>query len=128
MDPNTIEQSALLYEALTNQPVAISSTFEEVLALLRAQQPDILVEVSWKERRDREYHDRHQLILTRLEGDRIFFINALKTTKPAGTMIGGPEQGPLRRLEASGEESMETALFMTLFALGGKALIPGQAK
>ena len=60
---------------------------------------------------------------TRCEGGRLYFKHGLKTAGAAGQVVGGPGQGPRRRLEPNGDESMDLAGFFALFGQGGRALI-----
>ena len=119
--PNSIEQAQQLWAALTNQATQLSTDAQQVLAALRAGQAQVLVEVPWGEVRDGETHETHQLILKRLEGDRVYFINALKGNEPVGAVIEG--RGPRRRVEAGGLESMTVAEFGALFEFGGKGML-----
>lgn len=122
---NSIEQTAQLYAAMTNRPMGVSSSFNDVVKALQGNEPTVVVEIPWKERRDGDYHERHQVIVSRVAEGRVYFVNALKTVKPVGEVIGGVDRGPLRRVEPNGEESIEMPMFLTLFLAGGKALIPG---
>ena len=76
---------------------------------------------------DGETHDRHQVILTRLEQGRVYFLNALHASAPVGATIEGQGKGPQRRVEALGEESMALERFKALFARGGKAMLKTRA-
>jgi hypothetical protein len=96
------------------------------MALKRGEK-QLLVEVPWGEVRGGETHERHQLILTRLEAGRVYFINALHTDAPVGATIEGQGRGPQRRVEAMGEESMAVDRFRALFERGGKGLLKEKA-
>lgn len=121
--PNSIEQAQALFSALTNEPTHLTRSADEVLQRLQAGAKDILVEVLWGEERAGEVHDRHQIILTRVSADRVYFINALKSHQAPGSVIQGLGKGPERRVEPSGEESMKLERFVQLFEQGGKAMI-----
>lgn len=121
--PNDLQEAQRLYGALTNQPTRLTGSPHDVLAALRAGEENVLVELPWNEVRAGETHERHQLVLRRVEGERVYFINALKTPGAPGTELGGPEQGPLRRIEEAGEESMPLANFVTLFVGGGQGML-----
>ena len=123
VEPDSLEQAARLYTALTNEPMRISTSYDEIVKALQSGVKSVPVEIPWKERRGSDYHERHQVIVTHIADGRVYFINALKTAKPPGTTVGGVDQGPLRRLEPSGEESIETPMFLTLFMSGGKAML-----
>lgn len=121
--PNTIEQAQRLYEAVNNRPTRLTSSAEEVVQALKRGESQILTELPWGEVRHGETHERHQVILTRVEAGRVFFINALHTNAPAGVTIEGQGKGPQRRIEAMGEESMALDRFRALFERGGKAML-----
>jgi hypothetical protein len=121
--PNTIEQAQRLYEAINNRRTRLTTQVEEVVQALKRGESQLLVELPWGEVRNGETHDRHQLILTRLEAGRVFFINALHTNAPAGATIEGQGKGPQRRIEPMGEESMAVDRFRAVFERGGKAML-----
>ncbi len=125
--PNSIEQAQALFGALTNEPTHLTDSADEVLMALNGGAKDVLVEVPWGEERAGELHERHQIILTRAAAGRVFFINALKSGQAPGTLIQGTGKGPERRLEPTGEESMELERFVTLFKSGGKAMLQDRA-
>lgn len=125
--PQTIEQAQRLYQAVTNRPTRLTASVEEVLKALKRGETQILVELPWGEVRGSETHDRHQVILSRLEAHRVYFVNALHAQAPVGAVIEGLGKGPHRRVEALGEESMPVDRFSALFARGGKAMLKGRA-
>ena len=124
---NSIEQAQRMYEAVTNRPTRLTGSPDEVLQALKRGETQILVELSWGEVRGGETHDRHQVILTRLEQGRVYFLNALHASAPVGATIEGQGKGPQRRVEALGEESMVLERFKALFARGGKAMLKTRA-
>lgn len=122
-----IQKTKMLYEALIGEAARLGATVDEVLAALGTGQHPI-VEVPWGERVRGEIVDHHQLVLTRLEDQRICFANSLPNAHDAaaGAELGGAEQGPPRRMEASGEQSMSEEQFRQLMAQpGAEALLPG---
>lgn len=124
IQPNSIEAACRMYEALTGQRHRVTDRLEEVLGALKSGLKDVLVEVDWGEQRRGELHDRHQVILQRVAGGRVYFINALKNPGAVGDSLGGPDKGPVRRVEEHGEESMDEPAFVALFAQGGKGMLP----
>lgn len=123
--PNTIEQAQQFYHALTGRQTHLSASGAEVLSALDTETAPLLVELPWGERRGDELHARHEVLLTRFANGRIYFINALKTDLPVGSIIEGHEKGPTRRIEPAGEESLDLESFLTLFNAGGTAMIRG---
>ncbi len=112
-----------LYEGVLDEPAGISSSFEEVGNRLIRGERGIIVDVPWDEKRE-DYFQRHQLVLLRIEGDRLYYINPLPRPEGAiGEVGGSPGAGPLRRLEPNGEESIGLELFRTIFSAGGRALL-----
>jgi hypothetical protein len=125
VQPNSIEQAQSLYRALTNQERPLTDSPEALVQALRDGQTNLLVELPWGEVRDGEVHELHQVVLTRFEDRRVYFINPLKGQESVGTVLEGEGKGPQRRIEAHGEESMDLVRFVALFANGGKALLKG---
>lgn len=120
----SIEQTQALYQAALGKATRLTASAEDLKKLLSAGKTPVVVELAWGQVVNGVSHDRHQVLPTRVEGQRIYFINALKTAASPGGEIEGPGKGPRRRLEANGEESMELNRFLTLFGRGGKALLP----
>lgn len=122
MTETEIQKAERLYEALTGKDAQLTNDLATVLAKVTPETP-VLVEIPWGEMRQGELHDRHQIILTHVAGERIYFINALKTPAKPGETLGGPGKGPQRRFEANGEESMPLGQFQGIFRQGGRAMI-----
>lgn len=122
-----IEQTKVIYEAVLDTPTRLSHTADEVLdALTQDRHP--VVEIPWGERIGDELYEHHQIVLTRLQDERVYFANSLPNAQEvaAGAVLGGPEQGPERRMEGSGEQSMTVVLFRELLSHpDSSALIPG---
>lgn len=121
---NSIEQTQRMYQATLGKPTKLTASVEELKRLLAAGKTPVVVELAWGQRAGDEVHERHQIMPTRVDAQRVYFINALKTPVAPGSVIEGPGKGPKRRLEMNGQESMELAGFLALFARGGKALLP----
>jgi hypothetical protein len=119
----SIEQAQKLYEAVSNRKSRLTRSLDEVVEAMKAGEAHVLVELPWGEVRDGETHDRHQVIVTRLAPGRVFFVNALHSGAPVGTVIEGLGKGPTRRVEPSGEESMGLDRFRSLFDKGGRAML-----
>lgn len=120
---DSIEQTGALLQALFLQPTRMTQSLADVLKAIEAGKTNIVVELPWAEMRPEGHYERHQVILLRIAHGRAYFDNPLKTAALPGSEIGGVGKGPLRRLEANGEESMDLAFFITLFENGGKALL-----
>lgn len=123
---NSLEQAQRLYEAVSNKRTRLTGSADEVLQALKRGETQVLAELPWGEIRDGVTHDRHQVILQRVQAGRIYFINALHADAPIGATLEGQGKGPQRRVEALGEESMALDRFSALFARGGKAMLKGQ--
>lgn len=119
----TMEQAQRLYSALSAEPTRLARTVDEALKALTVPNATVLIELPWNEVRNGERHERHQVIATKVAGDRIYFINALKTPAKPGDVLGGRDKGPLRRHEENGQESMDLASFKRLYAQGGQAML-----
>lgn len=109
-----LKRTHALMEALLGTPKKGSKHFSKVIAALNAGATDIPVEIPW-------YDDGgfHQILLQRLVGDRVYFLNPLprKGTTSLGKLPRRPEP-----------DGLESALLMDLeqvFNLGnGTALLP----
>ena len=115
-----IEESRQLYEAATGRSARVSTSLEEVVGCLLGGGTRIPLEVPWDEERGSERVQRHQVVLLQvdLEAGRLHFFNPAATEVPPGTDLGGVGQGPSRRAERPGRESMELALLADFFARG----------
>lgn len=123
--PDDLHLAAGLLAALQGHAVASTRDLAAVKAALARGEGPVPVELPWRERRAEGYMERHQLLLTALDAERATWINPLKTpgARP-GDELGGPDAGPLRRLEADGSESLPLLSFLALWQLGGEALLP----
>jgi hypothetical protein len=123
MEINSMEGAEVLLDALSPHSTRRVGSFQDLALALQSGAGPALVELPWGEKRDGELYETHQLVLTRVEGDRVYFINALKSQLPEGTVIVGMSKGPIRRVEPHGEESMTVSTFVELFDRVKKALV-----
>jgi len=114
-----LDQTQRLLSAVMGKEAEQSSKFEDVRQAFGAGKNDIVIELPW-------YEDggTHQLILTRLQADRTYFINPLgHGSAKAGTVL--QDGGLARRVEEDNTESAATSEVEKLFASGKvRALIP----
>jgi thiamine pyrophosphate-dependent acetolactate synthase large subunit-like protein len=123
-EPRTqMDQARALYAALTGQPTHLAASLDEALKVVLSGKGPVVVELPWGEVHQGERHERHQVIVTRVANNRVYFINALKNKARPGQTLGGPGAGPVRRMEADGEESMDLAGFKAVYARGGQAML-----
>lgn len=87
-------------------------------ALLGGRGP-LVAKLPWRQQEGALAFDMHDLSLTAWEDGRVRFLNSLPHDGATGLELGGPGEGPMRRLEALGEESMDEKTFSALMALGG---------
>lgn len=109
---------------LNPNALGISTDWNEVLAALHRGGRSVIVDLAWPESFAQD--GRHELVLERLEGDRIYYFNPHATQGlAAGTLLPAIASLPERRVEGTGKESMTLAALSELFAQGdGCALIP----
>lgn len=111
-DDPQLDQTQRLLFALMNQKAEQTDRFADVQRTLEAGQSDVIVELPW-------YPDggTHQLVLTRIAGDRVVFFNPLghKGQAPGTTLSDG---GLIRRVERDGTESAPLSALEDLFAQG----------
>ncbi|NDD27359.1 MAG: hypothetical protein EB084_03735 [Proteobacteria bacterium] len=124
-----IERTRQMYQTVLGASPELTDDFSAAFAALVDGSADIVVEIPWDERWGEEMLDRHQVVLHGLSDDqtRLTFYNpAAPHGLEAGTEIGGrPGEGPPRRVEAEGMQSMELSLMARWFAEGkAQALIP----
>ncbi|MNX71932.1 hypothetical protein D3C86_1032610 [compost metagenome] len=110
----TLAQTQRLAMAVLNAPARAVSGFGDVLKALKNGKHRVVIEVPW-------YADggTHQLILSRIAGDRIHFYN---TARASGRL----KQTLARRKEADGTESARIDDLRQLFesARCGALLLP----
>ena len=114
-----LDQTQRLLAAVMGTDARQSDSFDDVRKAFAEGKPDVVVELPW-------YEDgsTHQLILTRLQGDRVYFINPLgHGDARAGTVL--QDGGLGRRVEEDNTESSTVSDFEKLFGAGkARALIP----
>jgi hypothetical protein len=124
-----IERTRQMYEMVIGQAPELTTDFATAFAALVEGTADIVVELPWDEDRGGEMVERHQIVLSALSDDqsRVLFYNpAAAHGRAPGTELGaGAHQGPPRRVEEDGLESMDLASLARYFAEGkAHALIP----
>ena len=119
-----MELTRVMYEGILGEKAQVTTSLDGVLARLAGGEKGIIVEVPWDETINDERYDRAQIVLMRLSGDRVFYCNPLPGRHlQAGETGGVTGRGPFRRIEPSGEESMDVATFRRLFSQGGSAIL-----
>ncbi|MBO9539864.1 hypothetical protein J7643_04630 [bacterium] len=110
----TLAQTQRLAMAVLKAPIKPATRFSDVLKALKDGKHRVVIEVPW-------YTDgcTHQLILSRIAGDRIHFLNTAKSS-------GRLKQTLPRRKEADGTESARIDDLRQLFesARCGALLLP----
>lgn len=124
-----IERTQEMYQAVMGETPQLTSDFATAFDALVEGAADIVVELPWDEDVGDETLERHQIVLHSLSDDqsRIRFYNpAAPHGLPVGTELGTePHQGPHRRVEDDGLQSMALANLARVFAEGkARALIP----
>lgn len=114
-----LDQTQRLLVAVMGAKAKQSNKFEDVRKAFRAGKTDVVVEIPW-------YSDggTHQLILTRLQDDRVYFINPLGHGEAlAGATLS--DGGLARRVEGDSTESATIGELESVFGAGqARALIP----
>lgn len=113
--------------ALFGAPPSQLRDAEAIRSALQAGQGPLVAQLPWRPGASASAFafDLHEITLTAWEGGRVRFVNPIPQEGAAGEEVGGGEAGPLRRLEAGGEESLDEASFRALLALGGVAFLAG---
>lgn len=119
-----IDQTQRILADMLGVRMRESRNWDEVVAALAAGVSDVIVEVAWQH--PGEAPDRHELVLKRLNGDRIDFYNPKSHGVLAvGTVLPANPTVPERRVEGMGFESLPALSLRDLFVKGqGVALIP----
>lgn len=108
----------ILHEAIFGKKLEETSDPDEIIDLLNGGKSDIIMGLYWDEDREEEYHEMHKIVLQKIEGDRVIFYNPLRPPKGTqiGEVIGGGEgEGPKRKIEATGVESISLEDFIKFF-------------
>ncbi|MBM3461989.1 MAG: hypothetical protein FJX76_07805 [Armatimonadetes bacterium] len=124
-----ISRTSVMYREVLGMEPTLVTDFAPAFQALVDGSGEIIVELPWKERRGQEIVERHQIVLRALteENARVIFYNpAARREFDAGKDFGGTEnEGPPRRAEGGGLESMELSALARHFAEGtAMALIP----
>lgn len=118
-----IETTRRMYEAVSGLPTAMETRMQVVLFTVIDGRGPVAAELPWQEGPDGTVAGWRQVILTDVRDKRVYFLNSVPSGAPAGTQLGGPGQGPVRRAEADGKESMDGRAFESLWSFGGRAVI-----
>lgn len=120
-----------IYEKLSGVKTYLEDRLDVPLCLLADGHGPIAAELPWQEGPDGTVAAWRQLTLSAVRDGRVYFTNSVPSSAPVGTQLGGPGEGPARRVEAGGKESMEGQAFASLWSFGGRAMIepppPAQA-
>jgi hypothetical protein len=123
-----IGETQRLYRELFGQEAQLVNDFGMAFQALVEGVNDIVVELPWEEDQFGEKVSRHQIVLKQLLDDntRVQFFNPAARNAAPGTELGNqPDEGPKRRVEATGVESMELSQLARYFAEGkAMALVP----
>lgn len=124
-----IERTRQMYQTVMGQSPELTTDFATAFGALVEGTADIVVELPWDEDQNGERVDRHQIVLHSLSEDqsRINFYNpAAEHGLAEGSELGtSPHQGPPRRVEEDGLQSMDLSALARFFAEGkAHALIP----
>lgn len=120
-----IDQTQRMLADMLGTPLRESREWDEVIAALGAGISDIIVEVAWQH--PGQAPESHELVLKRLEENRIVYFNPKSHGELAvGTVLPANPTVSERRVEGMGLESLPTFSLRALFIKGpGVALIPG---
>ncbi len=116
-----IEEMKQALSFVTGEGYLVTSRLEEVIGRMAAGETDIPLELPWEEVHAGQRVTRHQVMLLALDaeaGRDSFFTSRADHERAPGTHLGGPMDGPARRTEGGGVESMAFEDFARFFAEG----------
>lgn len=115
MDSN--QELHILHRAIFGHELQESRDPEVILNKLKNGCSDIIVDLNWGEQREEEYHEKHKIVLQRIDGEKIIFFNPMGHSDELeeGDTIEGEEKGPVRRVEGTGLESITVQDFIRWF-------------
>lgn len=124
-----IARTTKMYREVLGEEPRLVEDFGPALEALLGGVREVIVELPWQERRLGADVERHQIVLRELSEDnsRVVFYNpaARRDVAPGADLGSAEKEGPPRRAEASGLESMEVNALARFFAEGrALALIP----
>jgi hypothetical protein len=124
-----ISRTQAMYRDVLGEEPRIVSDFAPAFQALVDGVTEIIVELPWDETQGGVRVERHQIVLRRLDDDnaRVIYYNpAARRDVEVGQSIGGKSgEGPFRRAETAGLESMPLTEIARTFAEGTAiALIP----
>jgi len=115
-----------VYEDIMGEKGVLTRSYETLLQALLRGERGIIAEIPWNEEIDGELVAAAQIVITRLENERIWFSSNLPQPEGITGIVGGGEGlGPLRVIEPSLEESMDLGTLKEQFQKGGSAIVPG---
>ncbi len=115
-----------VYEDIMGEKGVLTRSYETLLQALLRGERGIIAEIPWNEEIDGELVAAAQIVITRLENERIWFSTNLPQPEGLTGIVGGGEGlGPLRVIEPSLEESMDLGTLKEQFQKGGSAIVPG---
>lgn len=124
-----ISRTRHIYREVMGEEPSLVEDFAPALQALVDGVTEVIVEIPWTETRGEESVERHQIVLRRLseDGSRVVYYNpaSRRDAAPGTSLGGGPQDGPPRRAEGEGMESMEVTALARWFGEGrAMALIP----
>jgi hypothetical protein len=124
-----ISRTQAMYRDMLGEEPIIANDFAPAFQALIEGVTEIIVELPWDETQGGVSVERHQIVLRRLDDDntRVIFYNpaARRDVEPGQAIGGQAGQGPARRAESAGLESMPLTELVRSFAEGTAiALIP----
>lgn len=119
-----MEHTKLLYEKIRDEKAMITSDFKLLITRLNDSEKGIIVEIPWKEDINGRFYEKNQIVLIKMHNHRIYFSNPIPKQGIDLAEVGGnPKEGPRRKIEFDGKESIDIDTFEILFADGGSAII-----
>lgn len=107
-----------LHEAIFGQELEEIKDPEFVTDILKNEKRDIIMKLTWGEKRRDEYHEEHNIVVQKIDDTgRVNFYNPMGHPEEMeeGTIIEGENMGPKRRVEGSGIESVTSEDFVKFF-------------
>jgi hypothetical protein len=121
-----MEATQAVYGDIMGEKGIITRSYESLSEALKRGEHGIIAEIAWDEEIDGEFIAKAQIVINRLENERIYFSSNLPQPEGITGIVGGRKGlGPLRIIEPSQEESMDLATLKEQFQEGGSAIIPG---
>jgi hypothetical protein len=108
----------LLYQKIFGRTLKEIRDPQVVVDALRNGKSYIITELMWGEQRGEEYHERHKIVLLFInENERVVFYNPMGNEgKRVGSVLGGNDKDPVRRVEGTNRESVPVEAFIDFFS------------